>query len=69
MAMEIETEALIKHLANATKTYYECNGHSKAAGNARLMHEHRNALEQRNVVIPKIEKLLELGEYNGEGST
>ena len=68
MAKQIETKVLIKHLANATKTYYGAAGHGKAARNERLAKEHRLALELRNADIPPIEKLLEIGEFNGEGS-
>ena len=61
-------EQLIQRLANATKTYYGCSGHTKAANNERKANEFKELLRERNVDIPTDKELLEVGQFNGDGS-
>lgn len=61
-------EQLLKMLANATTTYYECGGHTKAAGNERNANKWKELLKERNVPIPEDKYLLEVGVFNGDGS-
>lgn len=61
-------EQLLQMLANATKTYYECGGHTKAEGNERKANKWKELLIKRRVHIPTDKELLEVGVFNGEGS-
>lgn len=61
-------DQLLKMLANATKTYYQCGGHTKAAGNERNAKKWKELLKERNVPIPEDKELLEVGVFNGDGS-
>jgi hypothetical protein len=60
---------LLEKLANATVTYYQCNGHAKAERNLFLMREYREQLKAMECEIPSDKELLERGKFNGEGSS
>lgn len=64
----VKTEDLIKMLANATVTYYECGGHHKAEMNEWRMKEYEEELKNRSAVIPSKEELLSTGIFNGKGA-
>ena len=61
-------EQLLQRLANATKTYYGCGGHTKADGNEREANKWKELLKERNVPVPTDTELLKVGVFNGEGS-
>jgi len=61
-------EQLLQELANATKTYYGCSGHSKAERNEWRAKEYKEQLKAIGEDIPTDEELLKVGIFNGEGS-
>lgn len=66
--MSIEASQLLTKLCNATRTYYCCNGHSKAERNEYWAKQYKQELEAMGVTIPPEYELLKLGVFNGEGS-
>jgi hypothetical protein len=64
----IDEDTLVTWLANATKTYYQANGHGKAGRNEQAMKEYREALRLRGCDFPKFEDRIKSGIFNGEGS-
>jgi len=65
----MNTQETIQKLANATKTYYNCSGHGKAARNERLVNEYKKELSDNNITIPEDEELLKIGVFNGDGAS
>lgn len=59
---------LLTWLANATKTYYNAGGHSKAHYNDIKRKAIAIELKQRSEPVPSDDELLKTGEINGEGS-
>lgn len=66
--MSIEASELLTKLCNATKTYYCCNGHSKAERNEYRAKQYTQELEAMGVTVPPVSELLEFGVFNGNGS-
>ena len=58
----------LQKLANATKTYYDCCGHKKAAKNAAARIWLAQELAKKNVVVPDDDELYAMGIFNGDGS-
>ena len=67
--LKCNTEAeLVSMLANATVTYDDCLGHSKAENNKLKIDQYKRELRARNVAIPSDEELRAMGKFNGPGS-
>ena len=64
----LTNKQLVEYLANATKTYFNCSGHTKAAMNEQRCELYKQELEKRNIAIPSENELLNTGSYNGDGS-
>jgi|LakMenE18May11ns_1017448.scaffolds.fasta_scaffold9873921_4 hypothetical protein len=64
----VSSDTLLKMLANATNTYYNAIGHSKAHYNEMRMQNYTQELERRKVSVPDRKILSEMGQFNGEGS-
>lgn len=64
----ISDETLLAMLANATKTYYNALGHTKAHYNQLKMENYKKELQNRKVSIPDNEELLKIGQFNGIGT-
>ena len=62
-------ETLLTMLANATKTHYCCNGHGKAERNEMKAKQYAEQLTAMNVPVPTDKELLEVGIFNGIGSS
>jgi len=62
-------DTLLQRLANATKTYYGCGGHGKAARNESLMKRFTRELKESGEAVPTVDELLEMGVFNGKGAS
>lgn len=65
---ETKQTTILQKLANATKTYYNCSGHSKADRNEKICKEYKEQLTSSGINIPTDDELLKIGEFNGDGS-
>jgi hypothetical protein len=61
-------QELLEMLANATKTHYQCSGHSKAERNEQKAAQYKEQLVELGVDIPTDDELLKVGIFNGKGS-
>ena len=59
---------VIQRLANAAATHGGVGGHGKAENNRQNMEGWKAELIKRGVVCPPIQKLYDIGVFNGEGS-
>lgn len=65
---DLSNQKLIRNLANAIVTYYQCGGHHKAFMNEQQIEKYKEECKKRRLPIPSTDKLLHIGTFNGEGS-
>lgn len=65
---EVTKEEVIQSLANATTTYYQAHGHTKAERNRLYMIDFQEQLRNMGVEIPSDDELLKIGVFNGNAS-
>jgi hypothetical protein len=59
---------LIQMLANAATTGATCGGHTKARMNNLFFEEYKEELESSGGVVPSMDALYKIGEFNGKGA-
>jgi len=64
----LSDQELIQQLANATTTYYQAGGHTKARLNEIAMKEFHQEMLNRRIDIPENEELFKIGVFNGKGA-